>query len=459
MATKTHSVKTAEATPVKRTASKGVIRSQGSLSFQGSVGIESREIMRGFASAWSFNEQHLGSVLRKCRSFYELKENDWVENYVSAKSSVFSSGFQLLNSEGANLFSPYPRYRIQSLISKIWRDYVGCSNVVAVWMDKRIPGQLPVVILLRPDAVRYRCDFGIESLEVKFEKANLSDPQKRGLPPRIAQAIEKGEWLELDRTEGECFAVLSDSRDGGLTMPRLRAVLLDLAIRDLLRIGDWNGAKARTKILRHSKKGHEIKNGELAGRPDHFYKSAFGKKLLKYLADVTGYAELATNFDMLIEYVFLDSKFFDEGIYSSVETRLDQWAGPIMKLMRIKGEPNPELSALLRLEARAERTVMSEFLMQIFSHESFFGKEASKIMWDESIFMSMNLLREWIVSGAGNGILSPQTARDMYGVSDQVESKRMREASDRRDDYTPPFEAKQGIVGTQTNTNDGQENG
>ena len=64
----------------------------------------------------------------------------------------------------------------------------------------------------------------------------------------------------------------------------------------------------------------------------------------------------------------------------------------------------------------------------------------------------------YMTAGLTNGIMSPQTARKRMGLVEAVENANMKAARANKDNYTPVFEAKQGLLQEPENANDNPEN-
>jgi hypothetical protein len=234
-------------------------------------------------------------------------------------------------------------------------------------------------------------------------------------------------------------------------MPVWKAALDDLAARDLLKIGDWNGAWARKHLVRHGKKGHLIKDGPLAGMPEYFYNPKFGKKILQALQGAAGFMELMTNFDLQFDYVFLDPKFFDPAIYKGIEDRLAKWAGACLLMLR-EGNPNPNLSKMFKTEGESERAIVGRFLEGIINDSTFQpeslpkGMQRLNVRWDPWVFFDAEQLRQMITFGLQNGVMSPQLAQRAMGVDGREHKALMDAARKDPEQFTPVFEAKQGMA-------------
>ena len=433
----------------------------GAIGFQEVQGLFS-ETPGEFKSRWLFDNTNPKEVMAHSRKIIETKPHPFVQWLVAARLSFYNAGFTLGSATGqkatADWLKQRSAYPFARLARDVWKEYQICSNVVAFWKQNkaddtsRIAG-LPRVTIFDCDRVDYTNDFGVEIVSYTPIRRKLTPEEKRALGPRYADAIENGKKITLDPRLGEMSKVLSTAKSGyGLAMPRWRAIMDDLAILDLLKIGDWNGAWARKKLLRHGKKGHDVVgHGPLAGQPVYFFRPEFGKKLTKLLNDTPGFSELMTNFDLDLSYNFLSADFFENKVYAAVELRLDRWAGPLGMMMREGTTPSPYLMPIFKAEGTAEREIVGDFLADILNDPSFVGKEkapSQRIIpqWDDTVFFNEKMLLGWFQFAYQNGLMSPQTCRRFLALSDEGETESLTDAHTRADDYTPVFEAKQGLL-------------
>ena len=415
-----------------------------------------------FRARWLFDNQSPREVIRKCRELIDKRTNDFCDFVTRTKLQFFNAGFEIWTptkkEQTQRFIDNAGNYPFADLARDTWKEYLTCSNIVAFWMDKAKATQpqlidgMPRVTILNADDVEFHNEFGIESVKIHLKSRTLTAAEKAALGPRYARAIEQGKMLELDRALGENWKVLSTAKLGnGFGMPRWRAVFDDLAARDLLKIGDWNGAWARKHLVRHGKKGHLIQHGALAGMPEYFYNPKFGDKLVKKLQSATGFMELVTNFDLLFEYVYLNPDFFDPKVYKGIEDRLTKWAGACMLMLR-EGNPNPNLSKIFQAEGLAERELIGRFLEGILNDPTFRpkgqprGMEDLQVRWDEWVFFNQDELRQMITFGIQNGIMSPQSVQRAMRLDSDEQMALMTEAIKKRDQFTPVFEAKQGMA-------------
>ncbi len=408
-----------------------------------------------FGSAMSGWAQRWGGVCLSDRTSVQGMarmlegENSYFQTIVGHRRRYYGAGFALVNGAGEN--DQKGTAKFSRLVKDVWMEYTLTDSAVVFWRK----GGPPAV--MNSEDVEYDNRFGREKVTLKLGKQRLNAQLRRSLGTKLSDALENtGKLVVEDGGDGDLFCrVLTAAKAGaGLAMPRVKAALMDLAIAEMLRLGEVNGAAARRTLFRHSKKGHEIKQGNLAGQPLHFFKSAFGKALIKTLQTMPGVGEFISNFDLSFDWVYLPAEFFDAKVYEAVDGRLAMWAGGAGLLAAVKNKQDGNFETALdslRQEAMAERGAVGTFLTEIISEMG----GAGDIGWDWSIFFSGKELKSFVSQASTNGHMSPQTAREWLHLDDKRESMRMRAAKDRKDDFTPPFEAKQGLLGDPAATTEG----
>lgn len=417
--------------------------------------------LNDFRGRWLFDNKNPRDIIRKCRQLVDGRTNDFCDFVIRTKLQFFNAGFEIwtpTNKKKTDTFAERSsNYPFADLSRDVWKEWLVASNVVAFWRDRsKLPDDqlidgMPRVTILNAEDVEYHNEFGVESVKIFLKARKLTAKEKEALGPRYATALENGQALELSKEQGENWKVLTTAKLGnGFSTPRLRAIFDDLAARDLLKIGDWNGAWARKHLIRHGKKGHLIKDGPLAGMPEYFYKDKYGKGLVKELQKASGFLDLVSNFDLLFEFVYLNPDFFDPKVYKGIDDRLTKWAGACLLMLR-DGNPNPNLSKVFQAEGLAEREIIGRFLESILNDTTFMAKtprgmDPLQVRWDEWIFFNQDELRQMITFGIQNGVMSPQSVQRAMRLDTDEQKEFMTDALKNRDLWTPVFEAKQGMA-------------
>ncbi len=369
-------------------------------------------------------------------------DHHFFQPVMKIRNQYFGANFEVQGPDGER--DPAQTLKWRRLVRDVWQEFLLADSVVILWQDGGIPAAM------NGEDVEYENKFGQEKVTIRLGTQKVSKELRKSLGEKLANALERDGKVEVlnGKTGTLNCRVLTLAKDGaGLAWPSMKAAMMDLAIIELLKIGEWNGAFARRNLVRQAKKGHEIKSGNLAGQPLHFYKTAFGKQLFKFLSEKIGYSELVGNFDLEFEYVFLPADFFDPKIYEAVHRRLMIWAGGAGLIAESSDKSDERFARgldMLRNESLASRSLVSGFLEEVFS--KFPGWTAgNRVAFSNSVFFTGKQLLAYVSQAATNGHMSPQTAREWLGLNEQVESRRMKESRDHVENYTPPFEAKQGM--------------
>lgn len=401
-----------------------------------------------FRSSW--HPDSLREMFVKARSL--LKYNDFFGAVHRVKLCYFADGFRY-EDEGRKL----RKWRetvaklglsIDRLNMDVWSEFLMCDSAIVFWRTPQNGVATPVV--LDCEICEYSDALGSESLKVKPARCKLTAEQRAALGKRWADALEKGGVIEIDRSAGENFRVLTWSKLGsGLGWPRLGQILDKLGARELLEIADWGAAWESGDLYRQIKKGHAITQGEHAGESRHFITKKQSDKIKSDTKGKRGPRTLVSNFDVDVSWKYLDPRFFDEKKYAAVMAKLRVWAGA-PALIYESGQAAPNLMSAFGVEGRVTRRLVGPFIASIVNDPTFYGSEKPpepvRVGYNEQSFMDTKMMLEWVRAGASNGLISPQTARSALGVDNEVEGDRLEEAAQKPARYRPVFEAKQGML-------------
>jgi hypothetical protein len=463
----------------------------------GTYGDSSVLDVRLFRSAWKPTGKR--TVFKRVHEL--AKENHFVNWVIYFKLLLFMNGFDVMGAKKENM----PEYR--RLTRDIFLEALTCDNAVVVWVEQPEEDEeaaaLSRAIVMNCGDVRYDDSFGVPTLAVRFRKRQISESQKDKLGERYAKALAEGSELVLDESHGEHFVVLSNEKLGnGLGVPRLRSVFDELSALELAGKGDWNAFWTMKDVIRQVKKGHDIKTGNLAGMPMHFIKEKEARAILGGLRNKAGSFDAVTNFDVDIKYPTLeiDPKFLDAKKYGGVMQQLLQWAGPIGLLFKTEqGRALDDMIPILNAEMEHWREEVRIIVEQIINDPSYDpgmgepapnsadaaskpvdgstavkppkGKAAAspedadpddparlQVTFNPLTLATLKNVVALVTAGLTNGIMSPQTGRKRLGLVEAVENANMKVAAANKENYTPVFEAKQGLLQEPDNTNDNPEN-
>lgn len=329
------------------------------------------------------------------------------------------------------------RLQLEELGLDVWTEWLIAGNVPAVWMPGRD------VTVMDCENVTYSNRFGIEKLKFPI---SVADRRELGLPETGEVIQDPAKRKSANKIQ---FRVLcSEKKGNGFGPSPWEPMLRDLAIYDLLRIGDFTGAWARKQLVRHTKKGHKIDGGPKAGMATHFLSKEWGKVVREKLESSEGLLDLITNFDAEILYAALESDYFDLKFYRAVQDRLTTACGPaalIVEPEATERKANLNILDAFYAEAVAHRRRIGFFLEDVINR-ALRPPVPVRVAWGSAIFKSRKQLLAELQGAVGAGLMSPQTAREELGLDDEEESARLRQARENKDDYTPVFEAKQGLL-------------
>ncbi|RYD41375.1 MAG: hypothetical protein EOP85_12790 [Verrucomicrobiaceae bacterium] len=234
----------------------------------------------------------------------------------------------------------------------------------------------------------------------------------------------------------------------------LVTILEDLDFIDAIRVGDWNGAKARWEIIRQAKKGYSPGSGNNAGSVKNKATRPELEALLKALVGIFGKTNMPTNFDVELLWHIFPKEHFHPDLLREVKQRLIFWSGIFGVLLletesKMTGISDLMLSKL-RTEVEVFREEFARFLRSIYRSDSFrSGIENMPELdpvWSVKPLYSIDAFTKYCTMLATYGLAAPATLREMCDIDDARESERMLESHSRPKEYTPPFEPRQGIA-------------
>jgi hypothetical protein len=329
-----------------------------------------------------------------------LNEND-------VKQIGVASGAEITNRE-----------RIQKFIKDVWNEFLLLDNVIIGWTDT-----LPQPVVLPLEKCRYTDVLGIETL---FYLHGLSEQQRKLLPPEDQERFAEPEIM-FDPTEGEFFRVLKLEQTGnGLAWPSIQSIFRTIRTTESMEIGESAYAYVGKMKFRHWKKGHEIKNGAMAGKPAHFWRKENSKTIQNVFEGKIGFlGDFCSNFDFALEFPHEDQEYFDEAKWKSPEHRLIKWGGSLAEILHDKGRA-ADLMLILKAQVTDTRNEMARLLESVIN-QAFDAPVPIKIGWSNTIFNTLQLAAEDRKFGLMSGSLSQSTWRAESGFDDELESEKKEE--------------------------------
>lgn len=354
-------------------------------------------------------------------------------------------------------------YPWEEVVSDIFEEVLAMDNAIALWAKDE---QFPEIQILDCEDVEYLCMGSTQTITLTFAKIpkreqptssaqetlreKLGSPMVDAMLAGRRHTIVKGEDEDWDF---EAFSV--GKRRPKLRTPAVINIADDLDFIELMKIGDWNGAWARKGSLFHAKKGYKSDSGPAAGTSRYHAKKKQLEAIMASFSDRTGNSVAATNFDVEAEWITFPTEFFGrEGTLTrEARMRMILWAGwPGILLMegfaQVRGDRG-DVSQMMRLDVGQRREKVGQFIERIFSRDEFRAegfKGRLEPEWDESLLYNSTELVNRLRLEITEGFISPQGARELAGRDNARETERMRKAHEKKEDFTPVHESKQGLL-------------
>ena len=389
-----------------------------------------------------------------------VAERNWFARTVlKLRRATAGFGFHFRD-EAARVWVESGTYDFGEVHRNVLHEWSVSTDVAAIWRRDPPPGELPWVIIPNREDVQYQVVHGQPVLKVTLQKdSKLPESRKGELGEAYWNAVRNGKPLEIrkgDPASGWDFEVMLDGKSTApFGVPEMTSILDDLDFVEAVRVGNWNGAYARRELIRHTTKGYGVSSGPNAGTARNNAKNAELRAIVDQMKKIAGKQDIATNFDQEIKWLLFPKEFFSADILEDSLRRLIHWSG-IFGILCLKMDSQaaglaPVLMDRLRTEIEAFREdQLGSFLSRIFNAASFRGEfaDAPRLVpaWSVKPLYSAQAFNQLITLVSTYGIRAPQSIRGMMGVDDLTESTLLREAHARREDFTPPFEPRQGLI-------------
>ena len=330
------------------------------------------------------------------------------------------------------------REMIAKFVQDIWNEFILLDNAIALWLD----GQ-PYAAVLPPEKCTYADKLGVPVLKYTH---GLSQ-QEIALLPSDQQERFRLSVVTINPKFGEHFKVLKRARIGdGFSWPALYSIFRLLGEVESKEVGMNAMGFAMRKVTRHHKLGHEIKSGDRAGKPTHFWNQQRSDAVKKLFVNVVGLDDFTSNFDHDIQFPWPDMEYFDETCWKGSCMRLNDWGGPLAAMLAAKGVM-PYLAPALKAQCLDDRRVVGEFLNQVIN-AAYAPPMPVAVAWSNLIFNDARLQSELLKFAALQGWTSVQTGQEEVGLnSEEEEDRKLVEAqdADARRKYGPMFDPAHGV--------------
>jgi hypothetical protein len=416
----------------------------------------------------------LNSVFTRAR--YYARESSFLTRFLPLKRSVLNYGFKLkpapnkgkkptpqdteklnawLDEPTSVAFEDYTdpstretigvevnatnREMVAKFAEDIWNEFILLDNAVALWLD----GQ-QFAAVLPPEKCEFTDVLGVPILKYTH---GLSQQQIALLPSDQQQRFLGKSVITIDPKQGEHFKVLKRARMGdGFGWPAVYSIFRLLGEVESKEIGMNAMGYCFRKVTRHHKLGHEIKSGDRAGKPTHFWNQQRSDATKKLWVNVVGVDDFTSNFDHTVEFPWPNMEYFDETCWKGSNLRLNDWAGPLAQMLAAKGVM-PYLAPALKAQCLEDRRIVGGFL-NIVVNLAYAPPMPVMVGWSNLIFNDARLQSELLKFAALQGWASAQTGQEETGLNpEEEEERKLVEAQDKdaKAKYTPIWDPAHGI--------------
>ena len=419
-----------------------------------------------------------------CRAQAEL---NWFANMVhTTRLLLYMHGFSFTTDEARSYagldsdmdvenFEPgNPKsYPWAEVVGDIFYDYLAVDNVVAMW--RKDQDGIPHITVMDAEDVEVTIRGGFKSITITYQPdsamaSNATSKEKwiERLGKPMYEKMCHGGQLTIDDDDPHwAFDMLcAGKRKAGYATPAMVSILDDLDFIEMMKIGDWNGAYTRKDILRIATKGGGVSSGGNAGLPMNSPDQDELDDISGSLKKINGLSNMALSWDTAMSHVFLDSEFFGEHRTRDAIKRLIAWGGLEAALLmdgfsQVSGV-SPYMARLWRPGVIQKRKDVAEFAARIFNHPSFRSDVDEVILYPQfnegALFNTEELIR-LVDHRMSHALMSNQSGREMHGLDNEKEGKRIKDSHGDPLSNTPVHEPRQGIVKEMRNMDDNADPG
>lgn len=385
-------------------------------------------------------------------------ERNWFAASVhELRCAVYNAGFRFASAETREWVEE-GGYDFAEVASDMIHEWNVSHAIVAWWTKSGFDsGSLPYIEVPNCGLVDYAVVAGKKQISFTPKRVpKLAEDLKSTFGETMWEAIRKGRKVTISEDDEHIgFRVMKDGKSSDpLPVSPLVRIIDDLDFIEAVRVGDWNGAKARWEIIRQTKKGHDAKgSGGTASARGNAKKPEL-KAILKAMVELTGKKDLVTNWDQNIEWLVFDAqKHFDPALLVEVKQRLLLY-GKVFAVLLLKTDS--QITGLanfmmdqLRAEVLSFRERFTRFFTGIWESEEFKGTIGDHDMtpwWSVKPLYGGKALIEFVNLLGTNALAAPSHLREMLDLDDEEQSRLMIESHADPRKYTPPFEPRQGIA-------------
>ena len=329
-----------------------------------------------------------------------------------------------------------------------WSEWLAMDNAVAVWRKETARP-----LIFSTESCEFSDRFGVEKLVITHGLDHATIDELR-LSKAEAVELKNNTQLTLIK-QGDnyvkksfFFDIIKRQKVGqGLAWPGLRSVYDPANGIQALQAGDRQLADQMRTVYEMHSIGHEIKQGNLAGRNTHFLKekraNAIKAQIKQDKRFLTRLVQLIANFDHKISYPRPDPAAFASSRYDAFMEQLVVWSMPLGQMIFAKGV-NPFLMTLLKAQATHEREFVGPFIRRVLT-KALNPPEEIAVGFGDDVFWDSRLMLDVLKTGLSMGPLSQESWLTKTGFSAPVErSRKEAESKLPPGQVTPIFDAAHG---------------
>lgn len=337
------------------------------------------------------------------------------------------------------------------MMRDLTKEWFLCDSVCAFWKTggKRKSGAPALTVLDTERIVRWEDGAFGEMLEIQSVPGGGRMPgaKKESFGAKWADAMQAGKPVVLSEKDGEFYRIRTRGKRGaGLARPGLEGALPLFGMLELLSLADRSAAWEHRNLITQWLIGHDIRYGPRSGMADHFIKPGHVASVKKKMAGKVGPTSLYTNFDWTVKHVFLPPEYFNKEKYAGGMMRLENWFGPVGKLLRAEIHDND--IALVRAWVDYERAILGGLAEDILNSPDYWAgkvpKERISVGWSPVTMLTPKSVLELVRFASAQGAIGAQTTREMLGLDHEEEQARLAYEAAHREGNVPYWEAKQG---------------
>jgi hypothetical protein len=233
-----------------------------------------------------------------------------------------------------------------------------------------------------PDAIRERIMIALNKTTEQERAAAIAELARQGLGEKWINAVrglnpdgtaaKLPGFAELNRDEGDNWIVRTKGRKHhGICRPTMFSVFLSLELRKSLITGDFSAAFMMKHFVQLIQTGESIDQGQQAGSRNNWLKPKEAKSILKIFQNVSKAMRIVTNHTLKVSFVFPPKEMFNEEKFKTCESRVFNWAGIVIAVMRGEGGTySGGFIGIKRLIAslQSSREDLSEMYQEFFDH-------------------------------------------------------------------------------------------